>query len=105
MASIGSSILPASGLLKAQFVMNFAITLANTEYMLTVPIGTKYFRMQNRGSGYVNIADTVLSSGTTYFRLHQGDSHEVGNIGGSDSIIMYVQSNKPAQTLEIIYWT
>lgn len=105
MASIGSSILPASGLLRAQFVMNMAITAANTEYTLTLPVGTKYFRMQNRDQGYVNIADTPGLSGSLYFQLHQGDAHEVSNISGIDSIVMYLQSNKPLQTLEIIYWT
>lgn len=104
MASIGSSILPASALLTSPIVLNFTLALANTEYTITIPINAHHFSIQARGQTTLQIAETVGNSNVTYFTLHPFNSYSVDSLTGSSTINLYVRSSKAAQVLELIYW-
>ena len=105
MASISSSILPASALLSQFGIANYTLTLANTEYPIVMPSGAKNFSFQTREGGLIKMASGVGLSNTTYFTLFPGQTYNIESVTGSNTITLYVQSPKPSQTLEVFYWT
>jgi hypothetical protein len=105
MASISSSLLPASALLTAPVVMNVSVPLANTEYTVTIPADARRFSLQARGQTTLQISDQPGQSNTTYFTLRQFNTYGVDSIKGSSTINLYVQSTKPNQVIEVEYWT
>jgi hypothetical protein len=86
-------------------VANFPLLLANTEYPISLPAGTKNFCMQTREGTRLQVADTAGLSGTTYFTLFPGVPYSIESVSGSSTIDLYVQSTKPNQIIEILYWT
>lgn len=104
MASIGSSLLPASALLTSPSVINFVVTNANTEYQLDIPAGVKNFTLQNRDEGTVKIATGIGQSNTLYLTIFPGRIYNIENLTGSAIVSLYIQSTKANQTLEIFTW-
>lgn len=104
MASIGSSVLPASALLSEPLVLNYPMALANTEYTVTIPIGAKHFCLQARGATTLQVSDTSGASGTTYFTLRPYVPYNVDSLKGTGIINLYIQSTKPSQVVEVVYW-
>lgn len=106
MAAISSSISPASANAPSTVkVLNVTALLANTEYLVSLPAGTKNFCMQTREGGQLKLADTAGLSGTTYFTLYPGVPYSIESVSGNSTIDLYVQSTKPNQIIEILYWT
>lgn len=103
MASVGSSLLPASALLTTPFIVNYALTLANTEYTVTLPIGTRQFCMQARGQTTLKIR--VVSASADYYTLLPFNPYSMDSVTGSSTIVLYVESTKANQVLEVAYWT
>jgi len=104
MASIGSSVLPASSALSTPGVLNVTILLANTEYTVAIPLGVKHFSLQARGATTLQISEMPGNSNTTYFTLRPYGFYNVDSLIGSSIINLYVQSTKPNQIIEIAYW-
>jgi hypothetical protein len=105
MAAAGSSLLPASALLNTPKVVNYSLPLANTEYLVSLPIGAKKISVQLRGAALLKIADTSGDIATDlYYTLFPGNCHITSGITGSAAIILYVQASAPAQILEVLYW-
>lgn len=104
MASIGSSVLPASALLTAPLVLNYPIALANTEYTVSIPIGAKHFCLQARAGTTLQISDTVGDSNTNFFTLRPYVPYNVDSLIGGAIINLYIRSSKPSQVIEIVYW-
>lgn len=104
MASISSSILPASALLSSPVVLNFNLTLADTEYTVAIPQSAKRFRLQARGQTTLKISEVSGQSGTTYFTVRPFCTYGIDSIKASSTINLYVQSTKPGQVLELEYW-
>jgi hypothetical protein len=104
MASISSSLLPASALLSLPVVENISLTLANTEYTVAIPAEAKRFRFQARGQTTLKFSEVSGASGTTYYTVHPFNSYGVDSIKGTGIINLYVQSTKANQVLELEYW-
>lgn len=105
MASIGSSVLPASALLTTPKVMNVDLPTANTEYQVTIPAGVKKFTLQNRFNGLVKIGEAAGDiAGNSYFTLFPGCAYNADSITGNGGIILYVAPAKASQVLEVWYW-
>ena len=104
MAAIGSSILPASSSLTSPVVLNYDLILANNEYQIDIPVGTKHFCLQARGNATLQIAEISGNSNTTYFTLNAFNAYSIDSLTGSSIISLYIRSSKPNQVLEIIYW-
>lgn len=102
--AINSSILPASALLTSFKVINFALTLANTEYQVDIPIGAKKYTLKARDGTLLKIADSAGLSGTVYFSLPPYCDYNVDSLIGADILSLFVQSTNPNQVLEIKYW-
>lgn len=83
------------------FVRNIAIPLAGTEYSFAFPDDTKRFIVKVRET------DTVLNisyaSGGEYFTLLRANVYEEQAML-TNGVTLYFVSNKPARTLEIVYW-
>ena len=105
MGSIGTFGLPASALLDNFSIANYSIPLANTEYTIVFPAGAKNFTFQSREGALIQVGKTPGSSGTLYFTIFPQNSYDITSITGSATITWYVQSPKPLQTLEVLYWT
>jgi hypothetical protein len=104
MASIGSSIIPASSQLTSFGVANYSIVAANTEYAFVLPSGSKNFSFQTREGGLLQVASTMGDSNTTFFTIFPGCTYNISSVIGSNPVTLYVRSPKAAQTLEVFYW-
>lgn len=104
MASIGSSVLPASSAMTSPGVLNVTLLLAATEYTLTIPIGVKHFSLQARGATTLQISEIPGNSGSVFFTVRPYGFYNVDSLTGSGIINLYVQSTKPNQIIEIAYW-
>lgn len=82
-------------------VVNHDLTLANTEYSILLPTGTKTFALQNRSDGLIKLKTTAAGA---HFTLFPGQPYYIANIKGSASVTIYAESPKGSQTLEIIAW-
>lgn len=101
MAAIGSSVLPASSSLSNFSVIEFPLSLANTEYTVTIPAAKSYC-LQARDGTTLKIRKV---SGGDYFTLRQYVPLSVDSLTGSSTIDLIVSSSKPSQVVEVFYWT
>lgn len=97
-------IFPTSGFSNF-FVVNFNITLANTEYSYTLPSGTRAFEFKLRDVATLKFSDTSGQSGTTYVTVPPGTSYSVTNRKSGSTLPLYFQATSATQVLELIYWT
>lgn len=82
-------------------VLNTTLTLANIEYSVAIPTGTKTFCLQNRADGVVKVRST---SGGDYWTLFPGQPYYISNIKAAASVTIYLESPKAGQIVEIIAW-
>ena len=85
-------------------IANVDITLANTEYSYTLPVGTTRFEIKLRNIGIpLKICFVSGGSGTTYKNLPAGQSYREDNIKRGPNIL-YFQAATANQVAEIISW-
>ena len=95
----GSSLNPVT----TPFIDTLNVPLANTEVPYTLPTNTKRFKIQNRDNGLIRLS--YISGFTTdFWSIFPGDVFEEDWIN-LVSLTIYVESNKPLQTLEILSWS
>lgn len=83
-------------------VNNTAMALANTEYSYSLPAGTSRFLIKLRNAGYpLQLCVVSGGSGTTYYNIANGKTHEEIDIRGKD-IILYFRTTAASQVAEII---
>jgi hypothetical protein len=104
MTSIASSLVGtvSTETIDTPVVANHTLVLANTEYMIALPVGSKTFALQNRNDGQIKLKTTPAGAHLTLF---PGQPYYISNIKGSASVTIYVESPKAAQVLEIIAWS
>lgn len=96
---------PRQAFLITPKVINEPLALANTEYLVSLPIGTRKFTMHLRGDAIMKVADTAGDiAASLYFTVFPGMSYNAEKISSSATIDLYVEVSKPSQTLEIWYW-
>lgn len=78
------------------------LTVANTEYSFPLPVGTKTYALQNRNDGLIKYRTT---SGGAHWTLFPGQPYYINNLRAAASVTLYLESSKPAQTIEILSWT
>lgn len=83
-------------------VINLTILAANSEQAIVLPDNTKRFTIKVRES------DTKLkvkfSASGSFLELKRGVSYTEENLL-TTSVIIYVETNKPGKTVELVYWT
>lgn len=104
MAGIGSSIGQSSTVVvnvnTTPVVYNLTLTLANTEYIFTLPANCKGFLFRNRNHFETKFSFTALTSGTVYATLEPRAVFTNSDYYTSQSV--YFQSPSAGGTLEII---
>lgn len=103
MPSIASSIVGtvSTETLQTYKVENITLTLANTEYTHTLPLGTKNFCFQNRNDATVKFKSDPSGDFWTFF---PGQPYPIENLKSSATITIILEATKPNQIIEIISW-
>lgn len=85
-------------------IANTAMTTADTEYLYSIPAGTKRIKFKLRAlNALLKYSFTSGTSGTTYITVPYGDIEEINDakLGGQT---IYFQSPTASQILEIRTW-
>jgi hypothetical protein len=85
-------------------VMNFSVSLKDTEYSVALPLGTKRFSLNSRGTSTlkVNINDHLSSA---YKLVPSGAFYGEEGIDSSNAYTLYLSSSQDSDIVEITYWT
>jgi hypothetical protein len=107
MASVGSTSVSSSATLvqsntTAQ-IYNISMTLANTEYSLSLPVNCKGFLVRNRSGFVTQFSYSSGTSGTVYVTLLKGTVFSDSNYYTSQTI--YFQSPSSGGVLEVITYS
>ena len=104
MTSIASSLVGtvSTETIDTPIVTTAALILANTEYPVALPVGTKTFALQNRGDGLIKMRTVAAGD---HWTLFPGQPYYLANIKGSSSVTLYMESPKAGQTVEILAWS
>ncbi len=86
-------------------IINFSLTLANTEYTINLPAGTQRFQIKSRGTHILKLSYTLNQSGTVYLSIYPGDCYQEFGIDASSSLTVYMQSTGAGEVVEIISWS
>ena len=75
---------------------------ANTEYSYTLPVGTKYWRLQNRKNGLIRLGfASGVPAGTQYWSVWPGNQEDGFVKNSAASMTLYFESPKTAQEIEV----
>jgi hypothetical protein len=83
-------------------ITNVAIVAANTEVSHSLGASTKSFLIRVRGLARLQLSYTSGDSGTTFVTVPKGCNYSEGGIDFSG--VLYFQTDKPTQTVEILEW-
>jgi hypothetical protein len=89
--------------LKDPIITNVIIPLANTEYSVALPLGTRQFSLRNMNKYNVKYSFTPGTSGTTYLSLLPWVYEAHGEI--EDTVTIYFQSTSTAAQFDILSWS
>lgn len=103
MGVVTSSIAQTSDLGSSPTIYNVSAPTANTEVSQALSTGVKSFLIRVRGNARLQLAFVATESGTKYITVPPGVSYHEDRLNFSGTL--YFQTNKSAQTVEIIEWT
>lgn len=90
---------------------NFKITgatIGTTETTITIPIGTRAFRLHTKkGSNAVLTVSDVITgtaSSTTSWDIGMGTVWQEENLIGTAALTVYIKSSKAATDVQLLYW-
>ena len=86
-------------------ITSLALTLANTEYNMTLPAGTRQFSIKSRTDSLIKIAYLTGQMSTNYVIMYPGSTYFRERIRRSTSLTLYFTSSKASDVLEVEYWT
>jgi hypothetical protein len=86
-------------------IFNVTLTLANTEYSLTLPEGATRFKLQARGANAVKLAFREGKSGTEYWtvKVAPNEPYQEHNVQGL-ARTLYLQSADAGAIVEVLCW-
>jgi hypothetical protein len=86
-------------------IQQHLIVAAGIEYNLTLPIGTKQFELTNVKEGRLQVSYIAGQSGTVFKTIKPGNTYEVHNMNLTSPLIIYFQSPKNDQFVELVSWS
>jgi hypothetical protein len=86
-------------------IQNISALLANTEYTVTIPAGTRQYIIKIRSGSKFNIAYILGNSGTAYFEVPKNCFYGESDIKLTAAKDLYFQTPLPGQILEVLLWT
>lgn len=100
------AVLDPSGVGEAPNIANVAMAVAGSEYSFAIPADTRRLEFSTRNSqSKLQFSFSAGQSGTNYISVRPGNTRVIDTIETAAPQILYFQSNKAADTLEIMYWT
>jgi len=103
MANVGGIVLAKVTAATSRTYANVTMTAANTEYSYALPANTKYYILQNRGNGKVQIAANTGETNTDFFTVWPGQQKDSALLN-STSFTLYFECSKAGDVLEIESW-
>ena len=86
-----------------QDIQNITVAAANTEFSVTLPNGTKHYRIKvRRGYAVAKLAFNAGETNTKYRQIDMGVTHESPNLDLPDNTILYLQTNKAGVIVEVM---
>lgn len=85
-------------------IYNLSAPAANTEVSQALPANTKKLLIRCRGNARVQFTFTSGQSGTNFVTISSGSMY-AQDLLLLNSITLYLQTNLPSQTVEILVWT
>ena len=85
-------------------IYNVTMTNADTEYLQSLPAGTKRFSIKCRGNYDMKLSFTQGESGTKYVTIPAGFEYNEQNLRLLN-ITLYFQCVAAGQVAEIVAWT
>lgn len=86
-------------------IQNVSLTLASTEYTITIPSNSVEFSIRTRKDSKLQLAFNSTESGTTFITIWPGETYTETALTSTASLTLYVQSSKANEILEIWSWT
>lgn len=84
-------------------VYNVSVPLANTEVSQTLSSAVKRFTIRVRGNSRLKLAFALGESSTNYITIPPGCTYTEDGLGFSG--VLYFQTVKASQVVEILEWT
>ena len=86
-------------------ITNVAAPFANTEVSLTIPkTARKFFVQVRNGLAKAQISYVMNNSGSEFITVQYGCYYEEKNLNLDSDLYLYIQTNMPNQTLELLVW-
>lgn len=85
-------------------ISNTILTMANEEYAIPLPTGSRRFTIRLRSPGILKISYTTGASGTTYFSLFPGSTMTEEALAPGSNYVLYVQSPQSGAVVELVSW-
>lgn len=86
-------------------VLNTAIPLANTEYVITLPQATTRFLIRMRSSSKYQLSYASGTTNTAFFTVNMGCVYSETDLVLAIPLTLCLRSTKASEVAEIIYWT
>ena len=108
-----NSLSTVSGQVDVQSKGTFTVTgstVGTTETSITIPSGTKAFRLQaanDAGAAVLTISHSSggTSSSTTSFDIYAGASLLEEQLKGDVSLTVYIKSSKASTSVQVLLWS
>jgi hypothetical protein len=85
-------------------ITNTTLNMANEEYAIPLPTGSRRFTIRLRSAGTLKLSYTTGASGTTYFTLFPGTTMTEESLAPSANYVLYVQSPQSGAVVELVSW-
>lgn len=85
-------------------IINQTLTLANTEYGISLPANTIHLEFKTRGSGTLQFSFVAGETNTKYVTLKSGSTYSIREVSLTGKTL-YVQSPTAGVVVEVLAWT
>lgn len=85
-------------------IINLSMPISGNEYSQLLPLNVKKFLLRSRLSGRLQVAYVSGESLTNFLTVSPGAVYSEEGLEATSPLTLYVNSSKPLDTLELIYW-
>jgi len=98
--------LPVSfgGTVRTPEIFNVPATVAGTEYTILIPSTAKRYEFRARGNAKLQYAFVSGDTNVKYLTLTAGNTKYEENLNLNGNMLIYFQSNKANETIEVLIW-
>lgn len=100
------NVVAATGGASNPLIQNISLLLADTEYTITIPSGTKKFAIRSRtGLPKMQLSYIAGQSSSNFITIYPGNIYTENDLLLQASINVYIQSSKASQIIEVVSWS